>query len=875
LQETDTSFRIFHMSHTSENAMVNLKIDGQDVQIEAGATIIVAAEKLGIKIPTMCYLKKLSTTGACRVCLVEVEGVGAPVTACNTVATEGIVVTTQSEQLEKMRKDMIRLMLVNHPLDCPVCDAAGECDLQDICFDHHILDQPYTAEDVAMPKVTDWPLIENVPSRCVLCEKCVKVGHELTGIGDFCVTELGDRAYIGRKGDNEIDPYIEGNAVEVCPVGAMISKPFKHSSRTWMLDKVASIGFAGGSLEQVDLGVKDNKLFRITSQDDVTINDGLLSFDSAFGYGFVNSPERLLQPMVKQDEGQVEVDWKTARQAVVAKVKEVGGAAVAGLSSARLTVEENYLFQKLFRAAFGSNNIDSEARFGMANASAVLASTLGLRGASAPAEQIASADAVLVFGSDITSEQPQINYQIQKAIRQNDAKLLVANMRNVRIAGLSNCFLNYAPGSEAQLAGALAKLIVDQGQADDAFIKQFVKNAADVKKALAKIDLAKVVKATGVSQELLEETATILGQAENVALVFGGDVIKSEQCADTTSALANLAMVAGVLGREAGGLFPVDEKPNMQGLLDCGVAADMLPGYQDYAASAAKFAQAWGIASLPEGGMDAAAILAGIESGAIKMLYVAGTNPLVTFADSGRWKKALEKVDFLVVQDILGSELSAMADVVLPAAAYAEKSGTYISCDHRAGMLGKAIKPAGNTCSDKEIFATFIEEVCGCEQTLCNQKILKEMAELTDLFAEVGSSEGRYRTAAVKNQYAPAAAALTFSEYAAVASAKGLQLLSGKMHAHTGVTSTYAQGALEIAPAGYIEINGQDAAKAGIDDGSQVTVKSAVGCACGTARVSEFVPQGLLFAPYHFAELNIQQVVPCGANRVAVELAKA
>ncbi|OQY24052.1 MAG: hypothetical protein B6I37_04170 [Desulfobacteraceae bacterium 4572_35.2] len=266
------------MSNKSENAMVNLTIDGQNVQIESGATIIVAAEKLGIKIPTMCYLKKLSTTGACRVCLVEVEGVAAPITACNTVATEGIVVTTQSELLGRMRKDMIRLMLVNHPLDCPVCDAAGECDLQDICFDHHVLDQPFSAEDVAMPKVTDWPLIENVPSRCILCEKCVKVGHELTGIGDFCVTERGDKAYIGRTGGSEVDPYIEGNAVAVCPVGAMISKPFKHSARCWTLDKVPSIGFAGGSLEQVDLNVKENKLFRITSKDGVTINDGLLSF---------------------------------------------------------------------------------------------------------------------------------------------------------------------------------------------------------------------------------------------------------------------------------------------------------------------------------------------------------------------------------------------------------------------------------------------------------------------------------------------------------------------------------------------------------------------------------------------------------------------
>jgi formate dehydrogenase alpha subunit len=858
------------MSNKSEKAMVNLTIDGQDVQVEAGATIINAAEKLGIKIPTMCYLKKLSPTGACRVCLVDVEGVAEPVTACNTVAVDGIVVTTQTPLLEKKRKDMIRLMLVNHPLDCPVCDAAGECDLQDICFDFHVLDQPFSAEDVAMPKINSWPLIENVPSRCILCEKCVKVGRECTGIGDFKVVERGDKAYIACVQNNKIDPYMEGNAVAVCPVGAMISKPFKHSARSWTLDKVPSIGFAGGSLEQVDLNVKQDKLFRITSTDEVTVNDGLLSFDSSFGYGFVNSPARLLTPRLKQ---QGEVDWATAQQAVLTKAKEFGGAAVAGLSSARLTVEENYLFQKLFRAGFGSNNIDSDARFGMQKSAKVLKKLLGLRGASAPSENICAADAILVFGSDITSEQPQINYKIQKALQKNDAQLIVANMRNVRIAGLAHTFLNYQPGSEVALAGALTKLIVSNGQSAAGFIKKYVKNSADVKKALAAIDLKKVVKETGVTLELLQDAAAALGTAANVAIIFGADVTKSVNCTDITGAIANLAIVAGVLGTEAGGLFPVDERPNTQGLLDAGVCPEQLPGYQDYATASAKFAKSWGVANLPADGKNALEILAGIESGAVKFLYLAGTNPLVTFADSGRWKKALAKVEFLVVQDILDSELTQMADVVLPAAAYGEKSGTYIACDHRAGMLGKANKPAGESLSDKQIFAELLGAIT-TEQTLCNEKILAEMAELTQLFSSVEVTGKTYTSSCAKPVYAPLPAALTFVPFGKSKAVSGLQLLTGKMHAHTGVTSTFAAGAMDIAPAGYIEINKQDAEKAGVAEGAMVTVTSATGSATGVARISKFVPAGLVFAPYHFAELNAQQVMPSDANMVSVELQK-
>jgi len=842
------------MSHKGEKSMVNLTIDGQQVQVEEGQTIIAAAEKLGIKIPTMCYLKKVSTTGACRVCLVNVEGVEGSVTACNTVATEGIVVTTTGEELVNKRKDMIRLMLVNHPLDCPVCDAAGECDLQDICYEHGILDQPFTAEDVAAAKITDWPLIENVPSRCVLCEKCVKVGYELTGIGDFTVVERGDMAYIGRKPGNDIDPYIEGNAVDVCPVGAMISKPFKHSARSWTLDKVPSIGYAGGSLEQVDLNVKQDKLFRITSQDDATINNGLLGFDSSFGYGFVNSEKRLLKPVVNGEESTM----ADALKAVADKAAEFGGSAVAGLSSARLTVEENYLFQKLFRTGFKSNNIDSEARFGMQRASDTLAEVLGLRGASAAAQKIAGADAVLVFGSDITSEQPQINYLIQKAYRQNDAKLLVANMRQVRIAKESHCFLNYAPGSEAALAAALAKLIVENGQADEAFLKQYVKNSADVKKALAKVDVAKVAEACGIDAALLTEVSELLGAAENVAIVFGGDVTKSALCEETVKSLANLAMVSGALGSESGGLYPVDEKPNMQGLLDAGVTPEYLPGY----------------VANSDAGMNAQQILEGIESGAVKMLYVAGTNPLVSYPDSARWKAALEKVELLVVQDILASELTEMASVVLPAAAYTEKSGTYIACDHTAGVLTKAVAPKGGSQSDKAIFAQLLEATTGSAQTLCNEKILAEMAESCDLFSVVGLAGDRYQSSCTKKGYTPAAAALTFSDCGHVAEAKGLILISGKMHAHTGVTSTYAAGALEIAPEGYIEISTADADKIGITDGAVVTVKTGQGSAQGKARISSYVPQGVLFAPYHFAELNIQQVMPSGANYTSVEVSK-
>lgn len=859
------------MSHKAENKMIRLTIDGQEVEIEAGLPIIAAAEKLGIKIPTMCYLKKVSTTGACRVCLVEVEGVEAPVTACNTIAIAGINVTTSTPELEQKRRDMIRLMLVNHPLDCPVCDAAGECDLQDICFDHHVLDQPFKALDVAVPKIKDWPLIENVPARCVLCEKCVKVGHELTGIGDFYVNELGDRAYIERKeGQNTIDPYIEGNAVAVCPVGAMISKPYRHKARCWTLDKIPSLGFGGGSLEQVELNVKNGKLYRITSEDDVTINNGLLSFDSSFGYEFVNSTHRLGAPLV---DG-VEVSWDAALESVDKKARSLGGDAIAGLSSARLTLEENYQFQKLFRAGYGSNNIDSATRFGIRAASETLRTTLGLKGGSAPAADIACADAVLVFGSDITSEQPQVNYQIQRAKRENDAYLCVANMRSVRIADNSNVFLNYAPGSEVALVAALAKLMLGQGLEDSAFIKKFVKNSADVKKFIAGIDAKKAAADAGVDYALLEEVAQKFGAAEKVAIVFGADVTGAAAVTDITAALANFAILSGALNGNGGGVFLVDERPNTQGLLDAGVCPAQLPGGLDYAKKAADAAEVWGCDSLPQGGLDAAQILAEIEKGKIKLLYLAGVNPLVTYPESQRWRNALQKLEYLVVQDILESELTEMAHVVLPAASFAEKNGTYIACDNTAGLLQQALKPYANSRTDVEILTTLYSYARGQKCEADPAAIRTEFNALTGMFTTLEVSGDKYLCPGVKKHYAPAPAGLIFSEFKSAKPVSGSVLVVGKMHAHTGVTSTYAPGALEIAPRGYIEINTAEAEKAGIKDGETLSLKSGVGSFSAPARVSTYVPAGVLFAPYHFADINAMQAIPVTQRSVVVEISK-
>ena len=735
--------------------------------------------------------------------------------------------------------------------------------------------QPFEAEDVNPDVIDRWPLIQQVPNRCILCEKCVKVCHEVVGSSALFVNDKGDRAYI--------DKHLElcefcGNCVQVCPTGTMISKTFKFRARPWELRKVPSVCTACGSHCQVDLNVKQNEVYRVTSEDGVTVNDGNLCIGGFFGTGYLRSPQRLTRPLVKQGATQQPASWDAALAAVTTKLQDLraaGGQVLAGLASPRLTNEENYLFQKLFRVVLGSNNIDSEARFGALRSNNVLRQALGLSGASNRLSRIGQAEAVLVFGCDATAEAPAIDWQIEQSCRKRDGKLVVANQRGVKLDRYAHTALRYRPGSEVALASVLARMILDAGLADAGFLQQYVGNREELEAALQGLDLNAAITATGLPEELLAEAARHLGEAKTVALVFGADLSKGPSAEAATAALANLALVCGALHGEVGGLFPVDEKGNMQGLLDMGVCPEFLPGQQDYAAASAAFEKAWQ-ATLPKGGRDALGILEGIESGEVKFLYLAATNPLVAFPEAGRWRKALEKIEFLVVQDILASDLTALADVVLPGSGFAEKSGSVTSLDQRVNCLTKATDAPGEAREDLAILADIYQRLLGPHHSVSPANLVAEIRALVPLYADVCFPGPGLCRPCLKVPYAPAAGSLRFTPVAIEpAVVSGLQLVSGKILSHFGTTTTYADGCLAVAPAGYVEMNPVNAEACGVKDGSRIQLTSACGSTVAKVKFSSQVPAGVLFAPYHFADTAIQQLVPAGSNRVTVQVARA
>jgi len=814
-------------------------------------------------------LQKVSPTGACRICAVEIEGVDRTMTACNTPVKEGIKVITQSEKLTQIRKQIMELILVNHPLDCPVCDAGGECDLQNCCYELEVSKQSFQALDVNPETIDRWPLIQQVPSRCVMCEKCVKVCYEVVGADSLFINDRGDKAFI----DKNLEKCIFcGNCVSVCPTGTMISKPFKFKARPWALRKVPSVCTYCPSQCQIDINVQGNEIFRITSDDEGTTNKGNLCIGGFFGYGYVNSAERLTEPVV----GGVPVAWDLALETVVAEIDKVkaadGAEAIAGLSSPRLTNEENYLFQKLFRAAIGSNNIDSEARYGALRALRALDKGLGLRGASNLLSAIGEADAILVFGADPSAEAPAVDWQIQEATRVKDGKLIIANMREVHLTQFANSQLTYKPGSEIALANALGRLLVDRELIDEDYLNRMVANLDEMKEQLAAINVDEAAAAAGLDRAALEAAADIIGKAENVVIIFGGDITKSELGTAKSAAIANLAILSGAL-RKQGGLYPLDEKGNMQGLLDMGVYPEALPGFQDYAENRDKFSRAWG-QQLPTGGLDAEGILQGIEAGKIKFLYLAAVNPQ-TFPNSGRWMKALQQVETLVVQDILPTEVTKLAKIVLPGTSFAEKSGSVTSLDQRVRSLEQAIHPVGQAREDWAIFAELYGRITKQPVTFSRASILTELSNLTSLYGDVCfTGDDRHRPC-LKQPYSPAEKSLNYQLVTVSDQSEGLQLLSGKSMSHFGTTSTWAAAPLEVEPEGLIRISPADADAAGVKDGDKLKLSSSVGSTVGKVIISASVPQGLLFAPSNFTELGVAQLLADGNNRTPVQVAKA
>lgn len=864
--------------------MVHLTIDGIAVEIEDGAYILDAAQKVGIKIPTLCHIKHTTPDASCRLCLVEIEGVPGLKTSCSFKVSEGMVVHTQTKEIRDERRDILDLMLSHHPLHCFSCQKNGSCEFQEYCYEYGLTETSYTGRMSERVKTdSSNPFFYYDPSMCILCRRCVNVCDKLVGIQAIGVEERGFESYVapplGKKWSDS-DCVSCGNCMHSCPVGAILPRmKFDNRYRLIDVEKVRTTCPYCGVGCQMNLLVRNNQVVGVSPFDGKP-NDRLLCVKGSFSYSFINHPDRLKTPLIKRNGVFEEASWEEALNLVVEKIsavkKEYGPDAIAGLSSARITNEENYVFQKLMRAAIGTNNVDHCARLCHASTVAGLATTLGSGAMTNSIEDVQDTDVFLISGSNTTETHPVIGMKIRQALR-NGAKLIVAEPREIPLAQQADIYLPIKSGTNVAFFNGLMHIIIRDGLQDENYIQERTENYEKLKETVAKYTPEFVAEICDIDPDELVKAAHLYGKANVAAIYYSMGVTQHSTGTEGVMCTSNLALLCGNIGVKGGGVNPLRGQNNVQGACDMGALPTDYTGYQKVANEEAreKFSQAWGV-TLPETpGRKATEMIHDILEDKIHLMYIVGENPLISDPDIAHTEKAFHHVDFMVVQDIFLTETAALADVVLPATTFAEKEGTFTNTERRVQLVRQAIPAVGNSRTDLDILNDISARLGLKNKAKTASEVMDEIASLTPSYGGMQHSrlevEGlQWPCLSPEHPGTPILHTKSFSrgeralfrpaEYQPPQEVPDEEypfiFTTGRIlyHYHTRTMTGREKGLNKIAGESYVEINIADARALGIDQDDLVIVWSRRGEVEVLAKVTKHIRPGTLFMPFHFAE---------------------
>ncbi|HCT9164897.1 TPA: formate dehydrogenase subunit alpha [Enterococcus faecalis] len=871
---------------------VTLSIDNQEVTVPKGTTILEAAKGLGVEIPTLCHLKELAPDGSCRMCVVEVEGGrrGGLTTACTAHCQEDMVVATHSEKVADSRRFILDLLLSNHKLECFSCGKNGDCQLQQYALDYGIDATSFT-EGKRMPchqEDTSNPFFSYDPEKCIMCRRCARVCQLRQGRDVLSIANRGFETKMmpsyGQAFDQSICESC-GNCVSSCPTGALTAKDTKEY-RKWETQKIPTTCPHCGTGCQMNLLVKNNRLVGVEPIDGPA-NKNLLCVKGKFAsYKFVGSGDRLTEPLIKRNGIFEPASWEEALTLVSSKFNEIkaenGADALAGFSCSRATNEDNYVFQKMVRAAFGTNNVDNCARVCHSASVHGLAQTLGSGAMTNPIADITEdVDMILLVGSNPEEAHPVIGAQIRQAI-QRGTQVVVVDPRKINLVKDSALHLQVQAGTNVAFANGMMHVILKEGLADRHFIEERTEGFTDLEKMVADYTPEKVAEICHIHPEDLIQAARMYAKAEKAPIIYCLGVTEHSTGTEGVMSMSNLAMLVGKVGKPGCGVNPLRGQNNVQGACDMGCMPYDFPGYQKVNNPEVidKFEKAWHVPLNRNTGLTSTKVLPAATAGNVKGLYIFGEDPIVTDPDTGHVRQALESLDFLVVQELFMTETAAYADVVLPGISYAEKDGTFTNTERRVQRVRKAVEPRGQAREDYEIFCEVMTRMgypCAYESA---KEIMKEISAVTPSFGginyerlekeslqwpcrsltdpgtpimHVGSfarGKGLFKAIPYKQ-----AQELPDEEYPYLMST-GRMLYHYNTRAMTGRT----EGINQIANHSYIEINAVDAQALGIQEGDKVEVHSRRGKIETYAAVGNRVFPQEVFMTFHFPDGNVNEI---------------
>jgi len=641
--------------------LITLTIDGREVSAVENSMLVDAAKRGDIEIPFFCYEPKLGNpVGACRMCLVEIEGIPKLQVACATPVKDGMVVHTQSARAKEAQRGVVEFLLINHPLDCPVCDRGGECPLQDITMGWGAGTSRFVEPKRHFRKPLELsPLIAIDRERCILCYRCVRFSQEVSEDYQLILHERGADSFVGTfDGHPYVAPF-SGNIIELCPVGALTSRPYRFRARPWDIEGSASVCTLCPAQCNVDLTVRDDRVLRVLERHNEEVDDGWLCDKGRFAYQALTADERVVEPLMRDGDELHPVSWEQALDAAASGLGRAAGGRAAALAGAGATGEEGLLLGRLMREALGSPHLDSRSggELGLG-----LARALSAPGLAASVVDLEFAHAVLVLDCEPIDDAPIIDLRLRKGHRRRGMRLVVAGGRPSTLDPTAELSLRIAPGGGEALLAALDHALVDGDAAS----------------------LDELAGAAGLDAEAVRGLATLLRYAgEDVVIVYGERLLAGERAPHAARALLNVAERLGLVAHGGAGLLELPGAANGRGLREAGVLPDAGPGY----------------AELPDGvsGRGHAQIAAGLGDGELGAIYLLGVDPLRDLPNRGAWKRALHAATTVVCHaPALTETVREHATIVFPAESYAEKQGTVVHPDGRLQRLGPAIgRPPG------------------------------------------------------------------------------------------------------------------------------------------------------------------------------------